>query len=253
MPELLAPADYQPALAVLATRCLARLRLWLPQARLEEVGASSIPGAWSKGDLDLMAAVPATEFEARREALVAHGYVEKQGTLRTPELCMLEWREGPEAHALQLVAVGSEFEALFLTLRDRLRASPALLAQYNAVKQAHRADSDADYRAAKALFIAAVLAGSTLAQAEDFAAVLAAEQAVWEALRQRGCRGRSGAPASGLPRRVCQRPERPSRSCRSPGSGPQRPALRAQRTLLACGRARGGPDQLSGALAARRQ
>lgn len=158
--ELFAAADYQPALH---DRFL-RLQQWL-QARLpggwslSHVGSSAIPGAISKGDLDVCLLVPPAEHEAWVARLEALGYGVKQDTLRTPELCMLEMGAGHEAgeHAVQLVAQGSGFED-FLRFRDRLRADPALVQAYNQVKrEAAHLDEDG-YRAAKSAFIESVLA-----------------------------------------------------------------------------------------------
>lgn len=160
MPMLHAPAAYQPLQQARFDALAPRLQAWLPQARIEHIGASSISGACSKGDLDVLVAVEGAQLEAARAVLVAQGYVEKLDTLRTPELCMLEAGAGNPEHALQLVAQGSVVEFRFLGFRDRLRAEPELVSAYNALKQAHASDSDAGYRAAKSRFIEAVLAAA---------------------------------------------------------------------------------------------
>lgn len=134
-----------------------RLQGWFPQARVEHIGSSAIPGAHSKGDLDIALIVAAEALEACVARLSAQGYQEKRGTLRTPALCMLEWQEPGQDHALQVVAEGSEFMGLFLTFRDRLRASPPLLAAYNRLKMASAPLGEQGYRAAKAGFIEKVL------------------------------------------------------------------------------------------------
>jgi GrpB-like predicted nucleotidyltransferase (UPF0157 family) len=153
MPELFEAADYQALIEARYARLRDTLLARWPTARAEHVGASSIAGAVSKGDLDLLLLVASDAFEPVREQLVASGYTEKADTLRTAALCMLE---APD-HALQLVASGSEHERVFLLFRDRLRADPDLLAAYNDVKRQHAADSDERYRAAKAEFIERVL------------------------------------------------------------------------------------------------
>ncbi|WP_198099265.1 GrpB family protein [Inhella gelatinilytica] len=156
-----APAAYQPLQQARFDALAPRLQAWLPQARIEHIGASSISGACSKGDLDVLVAVDGAQLEAARAVLVAQGYVEKLDTLRTPELCMLESAVDQPEHALQLVARGSGFERNFLGFRDRLRAAPERVAAYNALKQAHAGQSDAEYRAAKSRFIESVLEAMT--------------------------------------------------------------------------------------------
>jgi GrpB-like predicted nucleotidyltransferase (UPF0157 family) len=165
MVQLRAAEDCQPELLLRHRRVAARLTQRWPGLRVEPIGASALPGAWSKADLDVLALVPLHELEAAREVLVACGYVEKTGTLRTPALCMLEWQGAADAHAVQLVAAGSVHEATFLGFRDRLRAEPELVEAYNAVKQAAAALSDPEYRARKQRFIEAVLAGADAATA----------------------------------------------------------------------------------------
>ena len=96
MVQLRAAEDCQPELLLRHRRVAARLTQRWPGLRVEPIGASALPGAWSKADLDVLALVPLHELEAAREVLVACGYVEKTGTLRTPALCMLE---GPLAAA----------------------------------------------------------------------------------------------------------------------------------------------------------
>ncbi|MBB2483689.1 GrpB family protein [Mitsuaria sp. WAJ17] len=157
---LLAAADYQPALKALFDRTAAALQVLLPGARVEHVGSSSIPGACSKGDLDLCVLVAPGAHAQVVDLLCGQGFEIKQGTLRTPELCMLqappEWARGHDL-ALQIVALGSTFED-FLRFRDALRREPALVAAYNALKRAHWDQGEDAYRAAKARFIESVLA-----------------------------------------------------------------------------------------------
>lgn len=155
---LFAAPDYQAEVQARYERVQARVQALLPAAQLEHVGASSIPGAVSKGDLDIAVLVPPAELERCVQTLIGAGYTEQQDTLRTPELCMLNSAAGDaDEHALQLVAAGSSFATQFLAFRDRLRADPAQLAAYNALKLRHAGEGPDGYRAAKARFIEALL------------------------------------------------------------------------------------------------
>ncbi|MDL5030798.1 GrpB family protein [Pelomonas sp. APW6] len=160
--KILAAADYQPALLALFDRSAAALRALLPQARVEHVGASSIPGASSKGDLDIAVIVPPEAHAQAVARLGEAGFQIKTDTLRTPALCMLlapgDWSEGHDL-ALQVIASGSAFED-FLVFRDALRADPALVAAYDEVKRRHAGAGEDAYRTAKARFIESVLARS---------------------------------------------------------------------------------------------
>ncbi|UPR32064.1 GrpB family protein [Vibrio crassostreae] len=150
------PAEqYQAACNELFVRYERDIKTLIPNARVEHVGASSIPFAVSKGDLDIFVGVESSELEYAIEQLTTLGFNEKLDTLRTPELCMLESTSSDDV-ALQVVANGSEFEC-FLAFRDKLRANPALVEQYNTLKMSCEGWSQEEYREKKADFIEYVL------------------------------------------------------------------------------------------------
>ena len=128
----------------------------LPTARVEHVGSSSIPGALSKGDIDVCIIVAAGQLPKAVSALTARGYVEKTETLRTPQLCMLLSPRRDIDLALQVIETGSQFE-FFMSFRDALRSDPALVTRYNRVKKEALSLSDDQYRQAKSRFIEEVL------------------------------------------------------------------------------------------------
>ncbi|MFA0540266.1 GrpB family protein [Vibrio sp. 10N.222.52.B7] len=150
------PAEqYQAACHELFVRYEREIKKLIPNARIEHVGASSIPSAVSKGDLDIFVGVDLGELEDVIERLTTLGFNEKLDTLRTPELCMLESTSSDDV-ALQVVANSSEFEC-FLRFRDKLRANPALVKQYNTLKMSCEGWSQEKYREKKADFIEYVL------------------------------------------------------------------------------------------------
>ncbi|CCN38650.1 conserved hypothetical protein [Vibrio nigripulchritudo SO65] len=127
----------------------------LPDAVIEHVGASSIPGTISKGDLDIFVGVEPQRLEKAVEILGSLGFQEKADTLRTSELCMLE-TTAKEDVAIQVVAKGSAFE-FFLHFRDKLRSDVSLVKQYNELKVSCEGESQKVYRAKKSAFIERVL------------------------------------------------------------------------------------------------
>lgn len=154
--KLLDAAQYQSFASTVFDDVAQDIAHWLPHARVEHVGASSIPGAISKGDLDVCVVVPAASHDSAVAALVSAGYAIKQDTLRTPALCMLLSPRSDWDVALQVVAVGSEFE-FFMRFRDALRANPDLVEQYNQIKLDAATRDGTQYRDDKARFIQAVL------------------------------------------------------------------------------------------------
>ena len=151
------PAEqYQTACHDMFARYERDIKKLIPNARVEHVGASSIPSAVSKGDLDIFVGVELVELEDVIGRLTTLGFTEKLDTLRTPELCMLEPTSGDDV-ALQVVANGSEFEC-FLRFRDKLRANPVLVQQYNTLKMSCEGWPQEEYREKKSDFIEHVLA-----------------------------------------------------------------------------------------------
>ncbi|PML11454.1 GrpB family protein [Vibrio lentus] len=148
--------QYQAACYELFIRYEREIKKLIPNARVEHVGASSIPSAVSKGDLDIFVGVDLGELEDVIERLTTLGFNEKLDTLRTPELCMLESTSSDDV-ALQVVANSSEFE-FFLRFRDKLRANPALVEQYNTLKMSCEGLPQDEYREKKSTFIEHVLA-----------------------------------------------------------------------------------------------
>lgn len=155
--KLLPPSDYQAHAATVFASVAREVSALLPLAQVEHVGASSIPGAASKGDLDICVLVAPHAHPSAVDALLAAGYAAKSDTLRTPALCMLLSPRTDLDVALQVVARGSEFESFFLHFRDALRADPILVTQYNQLKQQFAGSGEERYRAEKSRFIAAVL------------------------------------------------------------------------------------------------
>ena len=152
------PETYQTNAIKRCENIAAQLIAIFPFAKIEHIGSSAIPGALSKADLDICMIVDSAKLENVVQTLKHHAYIEKTGTLRTEELCMLECAVLGNEHAVQVVANGSEFEKFFITFRDVLRARPDLVAEYNRIKVDAAELGVEQYREAKSRFISLVLA-----------------------------------------------------------------------------------------------
>lgn len=151
----LEPEQYQQKCAQLFNSYQKDISTLLPFAKIEHIGSSSIPNVISKGDLDIYIEVKPDQFEFAIEQLKKLNFIEKQNTLRTHELCMLESLNDDDV-AFQIVVTGSKF-TFFLTFRNKLIASPALVDEYNQLKlQCSHLHPD-QYRAIKSEFISRVL------------------------------------------------------------------------------------------------
>lgn len=106
----------------------------VPGAEVEHVGATAVPGALTKGDVDVLVRVGEPEFPAAVEALSRH-YAIHQPHNWTPELASLIDPYAAEPPVgIQLVVRGSQADRFFGPFRDALIGSEALLAEYNELK-----------------------------------------------------------------------------------------------------------------------
>ncbi|MFW1920751.1 GrpB family protein [Acinetobacter geminorum] len=151
----LEPEQYQERYAQLFNSYQKDISTLLPFAKIEHIGSSAIPNAISKGDLDIYIEVMPEQFEFAIEQLKTLNFIEKQNTLRTHELCMLESLNNDDV-AFQIVVSGSIF-TFFLAFKNKLIDSPTLVNEYNQLKlQCSHLDPD-QYRAIKSDFINRVL------------------------------------------------------------------------------------------------
>jgi GrpB-like predicted nucleotidyltransferase (UPF0157 family) len=113
----------------------ARIARLLPEAEPVHVGSTAVPGALTKGDVDLMVRVSADEFEPAVRALRS-AYAVHQPESWTPTYASFVDPEATDPPVgVQLVVAGSKDEALFEPFVAALRGDPALLDEYNALKR----------------------------------------------------------------------------------------------------------------------
>ncbi len=134
-----------------------KIRALIPQARVEHVGASSVKGCVSKGDLDILVAVNQDDFEHSIDLIKTLDFYEKRDTLRTHDLCMFVTDRYQEDVAIQLIVSGSSFED-FIKFRDILRSDSKVLTKYNQLKMSSKGLSQVDYRSKKNDFISSIMA-----------------------------------------------------------------------------------------------
>lgn len=151
----LEPEQYQQRCTQLFNSYQKEISTLLPFAKIEHIGSSAIPNAISKGDLDIYVEVKSDQFEFAIAQLKTLDFIEKQNTLRTHELCMLESLNNDDV-AFQIVVTDSIF-TFFLTFKNKLISSPTLVNEYNQLKlQCSHLDPD-QYRTIKSDFINRVL------------------------------------------------------------------------------------------------
>jgi GrpB-like predicted nucleotidyltransferase (UPF0157 family) len=152
--RFLDPDSLRPAADALFARERAGIARVLPAADVQQIGATSMPGAWSKGDVDLLVRVDPSAFAPAVDAL-RRLYREHQRENWNATFASFASEDEPVG--AQLVVIGSDDDRAFRGFRDALRDDPALLEEYNALKRAHDGAAEDVYRAAKAAFVRRVL------------------------------------------------------------------------------------------------
>ena len=153
---VLAPRHYQEVAVAAYEDAELLLSAILPDARIEHVGSSAIPGAYSRGGVDICVAAPRGAFDEALGVLCEAGYVQRALDAGDHRRATLAAAHGDVPLTLRLIESGSAHESP-MRLRDALRADPTLLARYNALKIAAGPSGAAAYADAKARFIANVL------------------------------------------------------------------------------------------------
>ena len=129
----------------------------LPRSvQIEHVGATSIEGCETRGDLDIAVRVSEDDFAAARDYL-DRTHKPNSRSARRKGFAAFNAPGYALDVGVQLVAIGDELDR-FQAFRDALIQDRALLARYNALKRAYRGREMAEYRDAKAAFIRSILA-----------------------------------------------------------------------------------------------
>jgi len=145
-PALRPAGEFTDAARRILAAVRARLTPLLPDHELVLTGGSSVPGALTKGDVDLHLRVAPPEFAATVATLralyaVVHPEI-WQATLATFAI------EAELPTGLAVTPAGSAHDVRFRRTWQLLAADPGLLAEYNAVKLA----GGGDYESRKSAF-----------------------------------------------------------------------------------------------------
>jgi GrpB-like predicted nucleotidyltransferase (UPF0157 family) len=133
----------------------------LPEVDVEHVGATSIPGALTKGDLDLLVRVEASRFEGAVAALRGTYAVHQRENWTPTYASFVDAEATGLPVGVQVAVAGSADDALFGPFREALVRDPALLAEYNALKLRHDGEEYERYTAVKGAFVERVLADAS--------------------------------------------------------------------------------------------
>jgi GrpB-like predicted nucleotidyltransferase (UPF0157 family) len=132
-----------------------RILAILPEADVQHVGSTAVPGSLTKGDLDIQVRVKAEHFPEADVALARH-YERNVASTHSATFSSFKDDEAEPPLGIQLTVAGGP-EDFFVRLRDFLIATPEINERYNELKRKFEGATMEEYRAAKSAFVEEML------------------------------------------------------------------------------------------------
>ncbi len=148
--------DVRDKISHLCNRVRRRLSGVLPDAELQHVGSTSIPGSVTKGDLDIQVRVVASDYEDSKEKL-ARLYNVNVGGFGSDDAISFEDYSTDPPHGVHLTVIDGSCDVQW-RFRDTLRASAKLSRAFDELKRGFEGRSMEQYREAKEEFVLRVQA-----------------------------------------------------------------------------------------------
>jgi GrpB-like predicted nucleotidyltransferase (UPF0157 family) len=128
-----------------------RIRRLIPHADIKHVGSTAVPGALTKGDLDLQVRVRAEDFASARDILQTHYRIHQPEKWTSTFASFMDPDENRIPTGIQLTAMDSDAD-FFFRARDLLVNSPIWLCRYYSLKELYEGKSMDAYREEKGRF-----------------------------------------------------------------------------------------------------
>lgn len=131
---------YDPRCPEVARRVIAMIASRLPEATVEHIGSTAVPGCAGKGVVDLMVVYPPGKLQDAKDAVDSLGFQHWEGPDafgddRPVRIGAVQY-DGTEFRLhVHLIAADDPEVARQRAFRDKLRADPALVAAYCARKR----------------------------------------------------------------------------------------------------------------------
>lgn len=132
----------------------AELAALLPEARLEHVGSTAVPGGWTSGVIDILVRVDKKGFAAAQGTLAKRYAAEGNGKAKDG---LGTFRDAEGGLRIYLAVAGGEHDDL-VEKRELMRGHPLLRERYDAVRRRHNRGDAAAYQTAKDRFWAVLMA-----------------------------------------------------------------------------------------------
>jgi GrpB-like predicted nucleotidyltransferase (UPF0157 family) len=152
--------DLQPVVERVLDQLGSSLRTLVPDFELQHIGATSIRGAVTKGDVDVLLRVTRERFPAIVELLTRHFQIKQPANWSSEFASFGDDDRYALSVGIQVVVIDTTEDA-FLFLRDYLLGNPDALEQYNRLKVAAAPAGSEAYWKAKDAFLSGLLTSRT--------------------------------------------------------------------------------------------
>lgn len=150
--------ELHPVVQPILQQLFARIWALLPGAELHHIGATSVPGAFTKGDIDILLRLPPDDFMVAVEVFKQHFQLKQPDNWTAEFASFGDDTKYALPVGLQVVVKDSEND-FFLFLRDYFIENPEALHEYNRLKVVNSAGGEERYWNAKNDFLTRILAG----------------------------------------------------------------------------------------------
>ncbi len=149
--------EFAPIVEKILQQVFVKLRDLLPEAELQHIGATAVPGSITKGDIDVLIHISRERFENAVEVLKQH-FAVNQPENWTATFASFGDDCGYELPLGIQVAVKNSEDDFLLFLRDQLISNPELVAECNYLKRTYAPKGRQEYWKAKDEFFQKILA-----------------------------------------------------------------------------------------------
>lgn len=143
--------DIAPSAQKIFLQVKAQLTSTFPSADIHHVGSTAIPGALTKGDIDLVIRVPEEIFDNAVQSLKGSYKINQPNNWTRSFASFKDDKHFALPIDIQLVTINA-MEDPFLIHRDKLRDDRDLLDAYNELKRTFEGKDMSEYRKAKRAF-----------------------------------------------------------------------------------------------------
>jgi GrpB-like predicted nucleotidyltransferase (UPF0157 family) len=151
--QFLPSESYRPQVDAVLHQISSMVQQVLPDADVQDMGSTAVPGALTKGDLDVNVRV-----SNRKQFHHIVEWLRSRFPVHQPENWTASYASFADEHEYELpvgiqVTIRGDVDDKFVCQRDRLASSPELLAMYNNLKMTFESGDVDAYREAKWAFI----------------------------------------------------------------------------------------------------